>query len=127
MSPVLLKEAEIRSLCSDWCSVSRMLQLLLTSLVVFCLQGSNVRACRGPAHSQESERWRKFHSDNVRQLWCNHAPPRLTLLSVLLPGLETVVKRLLWSEVEAAALPAPPPLPRALRDEGHAPPPSGLL
>lgn len=35
MSPVLLKEAEILSLCSDRCSVSRMLQLLLTSLVVF--------------------------------------------------------------------------------------------
>lgn len=43
MSPVLLKAAEILSLCWDWCSVSRMLQLFLTSLLSVYLQGLNVR------------------------------------------------------------------------------------
>lgn len=38
-----------------------------------------------------------------------------------------MVKSLLWSEMDASALPCLPPLPHGLRDDGDAPPPSAAV
>lgn len=57
----------------------------------------------------------------------NCSPPGLTSLSIFLPGLETALQSLLWSEVDAAAFPSLPPLPHHLRDGGDAAPPSAAL